>query len=102
MYLDLAEVKKHLLIDDSFTDDDAYINTLIQVAENSVEVNLNVALKDLEGGDGSIPTPLKQAMLLMIGNLYANREPVAIGVSVAELPLSYRYLVGLYKQWSVR
>lgn len=45
MYLDLETVKKHLVVDSTFTDDDSYITELIQVAENAVEVNLGIALK---------------------------------------------------------
>ncbi len=29
MYITINDAKKHLLVDDSFTDDDAYISTLI-------------------------------------------------------------------------
>lgn len=36
MYITLSEAKKHLQIDSSFTDDDAYITALIEVAEDSV------------------------------------------------------------------
>ena len=36
MYITVDEAKKHLNIDDSFRDDDAYISALIQVAEDSV------------------------------------------------------------------
>ena len=62
MYLDLETVKKHLLVDSTFTDDDSYITELIQVAENAVEVNLGIALKELEDNpetdifEGFIPT----------------------------------------------
>ena len=97
----LSTVKKHLLVDTSFTDDDSYIQELMDVAEASVEAHLDIALTALEGDDGSIPSPLISAMMLMVGNLYANREPVAVGVSVAEMPLSYRYLVGLYQRYNI-
>ena len=102
MYLDLETVKKHLLVDSTFTDDDSYITELIQVAENAVEVNLGIALKELEDGEGNLPHSITHAMLLMAGNLYANREPVVLGVTSVELPFSYRYLVGLYKKWTVK
>ena len=34
MYIKLSDVKKHLNIDDYFTDDDAYLTALIEVAED--------------------------------------------------------------------
>ena len=66
MYLDLETVKKHLLVDSTFTDDDSYITELIQVAENAVEVNLGIALKELEDGEGNLPHSITHAMLLMV------------------------------------
>ena len=35
-----------------------------------------------------VPAPIRQAMRLLIGAWYENRESTAIGVSVAELPAS--------------
>ena len=93
----LEQDKKHLLIDDSFTADDLYILDLITVAEDSVSQHLNVALDELLVG-GCLPPAVIHAMLLMIGNLYANREPVAYG-TVTKVPLTYEYLIGLYKRY---
>lgn len=36
-----AEVKTHLRIDAGFTDDDTYIDTLIESAQNVIEIYLN-------------------------------------------------------------
>lgn len=47
MYITLQEAKKHLQIDADFTDDDNYIITLIQVAEDSVAQHLDIALREL-------------------------------------------------------
>ena len=97
MIISLEQAKKHLLIDDSFTADDLYILDLITVAEDSVSQHLNVALDELLVG-GSLPPAVIHAMLLLIGNLYANREPVAYG-TVTKVPLTYEYLIGLYKKY---
>ena len=98
MYISLAQAKQHLLIDESFKEDDSYILDLISVAEDSVAQHLNIALSGLEKEDGKLPSSIIHAMLLMIGNLYANREPVTYG-SCIELPMSYKYLLGLYKNY---
>lgn len=36
----------------------------------------------------SVPAPIKAAILLMVGDLYANRETAVIGVPAAEIPMS--------------
>ena len=96
MYITLEEAKKHLNIDTVFTDDDSYIETLINVAENVVQKHIDVELSDL--GD-TLPTPLKQAMLLLIGNYYANRESVTYGAATP-LPHAYEYLIALFKNYN--
>lgn len=98
MYIQLYKVKKHLNIDEDFRDDDEYLMSLVEVAEKVVEKNIDTSLKLLEDGDGLIPSPLIQAMLLLIGNFYANRESVAFASS-SEVPLSYNYLIDLYRNY---
>lgn len=49
-------------------------------------------------GYNTIPAPLRTAVLLMTGHLFENREAVAVGVSVAELPLGVESLVSLYRR----
>lgn len=101
-YINTDLVKKHLNIDAAFHDDDQYICELMDVAEDSVQVHLNMPLAQLaEGNGGSLPPSVMHAMLMMVGNLYANREPVTVGVSSAEMPLSYRYLIGLYQNHTI-
>lgn len=101
-YLQLDIAKKHLVIDAGFTADDDYIRALMDVAEASVEKHLDIKLAELAGENGGeLPAPVVHAMLYMVGNLYANREPVTVGVSSAEMPLSYRYLIGLYQRHTV-
>ena len=100
MYLNLGQVKKHLLVDDSFVADDSYITDLITVAEDSVSRHLDIALEELDEG-GNLPPSIIHAMLLMIGNLYANREPVTFG-TVVKLPFTYEYLIGLYKRYTIK
>lgn len=100
MYLTLEQTKKHLLIDEGFTADDQYIQDLITVAEDSVSKHLDIALEELEEG-GNLPPSIIHAMLLMVGNLYANREPVTYG-TVVKIPYSYEYLIGLYKRYEIK
>lgn len=97
-YLTLTMAKQHLLVDASVTEDDSYITQLCDVAEAAVEVDLDRKLVALEDADGNLPAPIIQAMLLTVGNLYANREPVAMGVAANAIPYTFEYLKGLYKK----
>lgn len=91
--------KKHLNLENDFTDDDEYILGLIQVAEQSVRVHVNQDLEGLaEKNNGFLPSPLIQAMLLMVGNLYQNRE--VVGSKTQKLPFNYQYLIDLYRNYN--
>lgn len=98
MYVQLYQIKKHLNIDTEFHGDDEYLMSLVEVAEKVVENAIDTKLKTLEDGDGEIPSPLTQAMLLLVGNFYANRESVAFAQST-DVPLSYQYLIDLYRDY---
>lgn len=101
MYLYIKDIKKHLNIEQDFKDDDMYITSLAQVAEEIVQADIDTDLSDLEDSEGEIPSPLKQAMLLLIGNFYANRESVAYA-NMVKVPYSYQYLIDLYKNYRGR
>lgn len=97
MYIDLETAKKHLNLLPDFVEDDEYILHLIDVAEQAVLVHVNEVPSVLvEKNGGCLPAPIQQAMLLMIGNFYQNREPIG---NRAELPLSARYLIDLYRNY---
>ena len=99
MYLDLDLVKKHLNLESSYTEDDQYLLMLIDAAEQAVKVHVNEDLETIaERGGGCIPTPLFQAMLLQIGNLYQNRE--IVGSKTTALPFGYEYLISLYRNYN--
>lgn len=98
MYIDLDTAKKHLNIEPDFVDDDEYILGLIDMAEQAVRVHVNEGFNILaEQNGGCLPSPLSQAMLLMIGNMYQNREP--LGTRNAALPFNYQYLIDLYRNY---
>ena len=102
MFLSVEKCKKHLNIDLDFTEDDNYITSLIEVAENVVERHIGYKLIDkVEANDGCLPKGLEHAMLLLIGHFYNTREAVTFGSST-ELPLGYNYLLDLLtniEQW---
>lgn len=99
-YLTLSNIKKHLNIDSSFIDDDTYITSLGDVAEQIVSKHVQYDLADLATSNGgNLPAPITQAMLLFIGNLYMNRESVSV-TNMSDIPFSYEYLIGLYKNYN--
>ena len=95
----LDQAKAHLNILPDFVEDDEYILGLISMAEQAVRVHVNEDFDTLaEKNGGCLPAPLEQAMLLMIGNMYQNREP--LGTRNAALPFNYQYLINLYQNYS--
>jgi uncharacterized phiE125 gp8 family phage protein len=50
----------------------------------------------------SVPEPIKQAILLLFGHWYANREAVTVGVMAANLPMAVDTLLAPYRVWEYR
>lgn len=96
MYIAIDKIKRHLNIDMDFKEDDQYLMALSEVAESVVERHVGYKFSDLvEKNGGELPMPLQHAMLLFIGQLYANRESVTFG-SATVLPHAYEYILDLY------
>lgn len=110
MYLvTLAEAKKHLNLETYFTEDDSYISVLIDVSflsirnrcnnltwtDNSAVTYGSIEFADYTISGTTIPLAIKWATLLMVGNLYANREPVSFGSPVA-IPFTLEFLIAPY------
>lgn len=96
----LELVKKHLNIDEEFKDDDEYLMMLVDVAIVAVEKHIDHSLSDLQE-DGDLPSPILQAILLFVGDMYQSRESVAF-TNAVEIPNGYQYLLSLYKDYSKR
>lgn len=99
-YLTLTEVHKHLNIDTNFTDDDVYLTALGNAAEEVVCRQIDQPLSLLEDDNHKIPEPLKYAMLLWIGTIYAIRESVS-NANFAPVPHSFEMLCNLYRNYSL-
>lgn len=105
----LEEAKKHLNMEDSWTEDDTYIESLIEVSfysiknycnntswiDNSGNTSGSTEFCDFNSGTTSIPLVIRQAILLMVGNLYANREPVSFSTGVV-IPYTIGFLIAPY------
>lgn len=88
MIVTLEEAKKHLIIEHN--EDDNYINDLIDVAECSIFNYCNWTYYT-----NPIPQPIKQAALLIVGNLYTNREPVSFSTAY-KIPYTVDFLIAPY------
>ena len=102
MHVTLDEAKKHLNVEQEYTEDDNYIETLIDVAEAKVAKELCVKVEELatiEEGSKLIPHPIKQAILLNIGMYYANREELTYTQS-KPLEQGSKYLIALYRDYT--
>lgn len=103
--IDINLVISHLRLDeDELQQSKTYVEHLISAAIDSFEVQTN---RRLVSRESELPEPLGNALvithritqgaLLLIGQWYANREIVAVGVSVSELPAATESLWAPYR-----
>ena len=88
----LADAKTHLRVDGAA--EDGFIELLLGAAEGAVAQYLNRPLP-WQGADGAevpVPPAVKVAILLILGDLYANREASVVGATVAANPTVDRLL----------
>lgn len=97
--LTLSEVKNHLRVTTS--EDDSLITLYIEAVEENIKAFLNRDIPILGESPIDYPAPIKAAMLLMVGDLYENREaqiagqPLNINPSAKNLLYPYRRSIGI-------
>ena len=102
-YISLEDAKSHLRVD--FDDDDRYIESLIDVAEASLENNLGISLANLllSGSLSDLPADLKHATKLLVSQWYENREVINISYGIVkEVPYTLNYLINPHKYWTIQ
>lgn len=99
MYITLDDCKKHLNIDPEFTDDNSYIISLIEAGEDAVSHAIDVPLADTLI-EGELPAGLRQAVLLLVGTWYSQRESIVYG-SVSVPAHCLDFLVNQQKNYSM-
>jgi len=45
----------------------------------------------------NVPTPLKQAIMLLVGHLYENRESTSQGLAITDVPMGFDALIAPYR-----
>lgn len=96
--VDLELLKKHVRADD-FADDDEYLAHLLDTAEQYVCTATNRDAAELleMGGGEKLPAMIQQAVLLIAGHWYNQREAVS-GVQMAEVPYTLQALIKPYRK----
>lgn len=93
----LALFKKHVRADD-FADDDEYLQHLLDTAESSVIKATNRTQEELaKMGNGSVPTPIKHAIMMLGAHWYNQRESVS-SVQMHAVPDSLQALIKPYRK----
>ena len=87
--VDIALLKSHVRADD-FSDDDQYLAHLLDAAELYVTTATNRSTDHL-------PATLQQAVLLIAGHWYNQREAVS-GVQMAEVPYTLQAIIKPYRK----
>lgn len=94
--VDLSIAKQHLNVEASFTGDDLYISNLIKVAQSVVSQQVLRSYEDLTEADKAI---YDQAVLLIIGTYYSQREDVIVGSGATPLPTGVKHLCHLIRTY---
>lgn len=74
----------------------------VTVAFSTSASSLSYWIEESPLESGVLPKPIYQAILLMVGQLYENREPIVTGTITAKIPFSLEYLLAPYKMWVVK
>ncbi len=92
--LDLQETKEFLRVDGD--EEDALISSLIVTAKDLTEDVMRRKLTDFE----EVPEPVRQAMLILVGTLYEERQVSKgkTGVSVADTLDLVRRMLFAYRK----
>lgn len=98
--LDLDRVKLHLRVDGD--DEDAVIEGYVEAAKAHVAMHCDRVLVEAapSGPEEMALTPdVEQAILLLVGHWYANREAVVIGGAPSTVPLAVDRLLWYRKRF---
>jgi uncharacterized phage protein (predicted DNA packaging) len=98
--IDLATVKMHLRVDGD--EEDALIGGYIEAAKAHVEQHCDRKLVEadpVEPAEMGLTSDVVQAILLLVGHWYANREAVAVGTIATAMPLAVERLLWYRKRF---
>lgn len=93
--LTLSDVKKHLNIEESYTGDDALLGMYLKSASAYVE---QIICRDVTTLTPSELAVFRQAVLLVLGDFYMQREDTVVAVSVASSQAVKRLTISI-RSW---
>ncbi|WP_442109163.1 head-tail connector protein [Pseudomonas sp. NUPR-001] len=98
--LDLLSVKMHLRVDGD--EEDVLIGGYVAAAKAHVEQHCDRKLVEtdpVEPEEMGLTSDVEQAVLLLVGHWYANREAVAVGTIATAMPLAVERLLWYRKRF---
>ncbi|WP_062391099.1 head-tail connector protein [Pseudomonas abietaniphila] len=98
--LDLGRVKLHLRVFDN--EEDSLIEGYVEAAKAHVAMHCDRVLVDSApaGPEEMALTPdVEQAILLLVGHWFANREEVVVGAVASQLPMGVSALLWARKRF---
>lgn len=94
MIISVDEAKRHLNVTDDT--DDVLLADKIAAAEAWIDRWLETPFADLD----AVPADLKEAVLMLVGHLYENREATLVGITAEEIPFGVWDLITPHRAWS--
>jgi len=95
-YLTIEKIKEQCVIDADFTDDDTFLESIGNTAEQLVAQQIDMPLSEVVAkNDGELPAPLEHAMKLIVEYFYDNR-----GSDRSQIPEAYFYMCRLYRNYN--
>lgn len=99
--LTTEDAKRHLNVTHSFDND--LIAAKLAAATDWVAAYTGLEIPtgpyDSEEDKLEIPARVNEAILMLMGHLYANRETVLVGVAAQELPFGLLDMLADYRAW---
>lgn len=96
-YVSLDDFKDFVGV--SHTEYDMLLENILNAAESHIEEDLGISYTDLlaSGSYSDVPDEVKIAIQMLGSHWFNNREPYAIGVSVAEVPMTVERILNNHK-----
>ncbi|SEB43412.1 uncharacterized phage protein (possible DNA packaging) [Nitratireductor aquibiodomus] len=92
--ISVEDAKAHLNI--TVDTDDALLSGKIEAAEAWISRWLETPLAEM----AEVPADLKEAVRLLVGHLYENREATLVGITAEEIPFGIWDIINQHRAWS--
>lgn len=92
--LTYRDLEDHLNLSNG-SDSEFFLADKIAAAEAHIDSYLETPLAEHD----PVPEPLKEAVRMLAGHLYENREATLVGITAQELPFGLFGLIAPYRKW---